>query len=208
MDIRPFNVSDLPDLYRICLLTGDSGRSAEGLLRNPDLLGHYYAAPYGLLEPQNCFMLVDPAGACGYVVGTADSAGFARRLEADWFPPLRVRLPEPPTADTSLDARLIRRIHAGYQAPGHALAYPAHLHIDLLPRAQGRGQGRRLMQHFLAHLRQQGVSGVHLGVGERNPGAIAFYERLGFACLERQHAVRWYGLRLAGAGDSVGGLPR
>jgi hypothetical protein len=38
---------------------------------------------------------------------------------------------------------------------------------------------------------------VHLGVGARNTRAMAFYERLGFACLDTPAWGRWYGMRLS-----------
>jgi ribosomal protein S18 acetylase RimI-like enzyme len=196
VDIVAFDLGFLPDLYRICLLTGDDGQDARGLYRDGDLLGHFYAAPYGVLEPASCFMLVDGDGACGYIVGTTDSVSFGQRMNLEWLPALRERLPPPEPADMLPDARMIRRIHAGYATPVWAGAYPAHLHIDLLPRAQRQGHGRRLVQRFLAHLQQQRVPGVHLGVGAANTTAIAFYEHLGFRCLEETSWGRWYGLAL------------
>ena len=42
--------------------------------------------------------------------------------------------------------------------------YPSHLHIDLLPRAQGQGHGRLLIESLLDLLRAEGSGGVHLGV--------------------------------------------
>ena len=59
VDVVAFDPSFLPDLYRICLLTGDEGKDARPLYRDGDLLGHFFAAPYGVLEPASCFMLVD-----------------------------------------------------------------------------------------------------------------------------------------------------
>jgi GNAT superfamily N-acetyltransferase len=59
-------------------------------------------------------------------------------------------------------------------------AYPAHLHIDLLPGLQGRGLGRRLIDRLRAALADRGVPAVHLGLDPANTGARAFYERLGF----------------------------
>lgn len=61
--------------------------------------------------------------------------------------------------------------------------YPAHLHINLLPRLQGRGLGRELIGVLVAELERRGIRGLHLGVDPANTGAIAFYERLGFAAL-------------------------
>lgn len=198
VQIVPVEPGHLPALLRICLLTGDSGGNAEALYRDGTLLGQYYAAPYAALEPESCFVLLDDAGApCGYVVGTRDSARFAGRMDREWLPPLRARLPPPTDDDTSADARILRLIHAPFPVPACAGTHPAHLHIDLLPQAQGRGAGRRLLNHFLDHLRRHGVRGVHLGVGARNSRAMRFYERLGFDCLETPAWGRWYGIPLA-----------
>jgi len=194
--IRPYAPADLPNLYRICLLTGDSGADASQLYRDPALLGHFYAAPYAVHEPKLTFVLTDRQGVCGYVLGCRDSHAFAAWMEAQWLPPLRQKYPLPAPDDTSKDAAMIRLIHKGYIPSRWATAYPAHLHIDLLPRAQGQGLGRQLMNAFLGRLRELRVPGVHLGVGRRNEGAVAFYERVGFELLE---AFPWgfeYGLRL------------
>ena len=50
----------------------------------------------------------------------------------------------------------------------------------ITPAAQGQGWGRRLIEQFLARLRELGVRGVHLGVGKANSGAVQFYSRVGF----------------------------
>jgi ribosomal protein S18 acetylase RimI-like enzyme len=44
----------------------------------------------------------------------------------------------------------------------------------------GRGVAHELMQHVLATARELGVTVVFLGVWERNPRAIRFYEKCGF----------------------------
>jgi GNAT superfamily N-acetyltransferase len=61
--------------------------------------------------------------------------------------------------------------------------YPAHLHIDLIGRAQGAGNGTRMMSVLLAALRERGVSGVHLEMSAVNHRAKAFYLKLGFSIL-------------------------
>ena len=60
--IRPFHPSDLPALYRICLLTGDAGGDATPLYRDPDLLGHVYLGPYPIADPGLTFVVVDELG--------------------------------------------------------------------------------------------------------------------------------------------------
>lgn len=195
--IRPYQPRDLRALYAICLKTGDSGADATPRFRDPDLLGHYYAAPYGVLAPETSFVLVDARDeACGYILGARDTAEFAARCEAEWFPALRARYPLPPPDDHSLDAQMIRVIHVGIPVDEVAREYPAHLHIDILPVAQRQGWGRRLMETFLGRLRELGAPGVHLGVSARNVNAIAFYERLGFRRLRENPHVIIYGMWL------------
>jgi len=194
--IRPYQPGDLRDLYRICLLTGDSGRDASQLYRDPDLLGHYYAAPYAVLEPDLAFVLTQGDAPCGYVLGVRDSAAFAASCEREWFPALRARYPLPEAADQSPDARIIRRIHEGHSAETDQDNYPAHLHIDLLPEAQGQGWGRKMMQTLLDRMRALGVPAVQLGVGATNTRAIGFYERVGFQLLQEYGWGRRYGMRL------------
>lgn len=63
-------------------------------------------------------------------------------------------------------------------------AYPAHLHIDLLPGWQGRGYGRALMRALLQALSDREVAAVHLCMVTANTPARAFYDRLGFHEIE------------------------
>lgn len=72
-----------------------------------------------------------------------------------------------------------------YYCPEPYAEYPAHLHIDLLERAQGKGFGRRMLEQVMDRLRQQGIPGAHLGVSLMNTPAFGFYERLGFRELVR-----------------------
>lgn len=178
--IRPYHPSDLPNLYQICLGTGDSGADGAHLYQDPHLIGHYFAAPYAVLEPDLSFVLTCDGTPVGYVLGAHDTATFGKRCETEWFPPLRARYPLPPAEDTSRDAQMIRAIHRGHDQQNEHPAYPAHLHIDILPIGQGMGWGKRLIETLLTQMRQGGVPAVHLGVGGRNTRAIGFYEHIGF----------------------------
>ena len=75
--------------------------------------------------------------------------------------------------------------HPDYFCPEPYEAYPSHLHIDLLPRAQGRGHGRRMIEQMMGMLRRRGSPGAHLGVSMLNSRAQAFYSHLGFRELAR-----------------------
>lgn len=194
--IRPYHPSDFCSLYTICLKTGDSGQDATAHYRDPELLGHLYVGPYAVAEPALCFVLTADGAPCGYVLGARDSDAFRAWCEREWFPVLRQRYPQPPPDDNSADARLVRHIHEGYQPHPALGAYPAHLHIDLLPVAQGQGWGRRMIDTLLGRLQELGAPGIHLGVGKRNRGAIQFYERVGFHRVLDADTWIAYGMKL------------
>jgi GNAT superfamily N-acetyltransferase len=194
--IRPYHPSDLVALYRVCLLTGDSGADASGCYRDPELLGHVYVGPYAVLEPDLAFVLAQDGVPCGYVLGARSSQEFYERSERDWFPVLRQRYPLPAPQDESMDAAMVRKIHSGHRVNPDLSAYPAHLHIDLLPIAQGTGWGRQIMATLLDQMRALGVPAVHLGVGARNQRAMGFYEHVGFHLIQQHPGWSAYGMWL------------
>ena len=182
--IRPYRDSDRDDVDEICILTGDAGRDARPVFRDPSVLPALYARPYTVLEPDLAFVADDGGRAVGYVLGAADTARFAERFRREWLPLVAERYPEPdgePRRDSSRDELTARALHhpENMVVPDLA-AYPAHLHIDLLPSHQGAGLGRALIATLLGALHERGVGAVHLGVATGNAGAVAFYERLSF----------------------------
>ena len=181
--IRPAAAADLEALYRICLETGDSGQDATRLYRDPKLVGHLYAAPYLALAPDSAFVIEDDEGVGAYIVGAADTLGFEARMEAEWWPALRPRYPAPTgdPAGWSLDEMRAWQIHHPRPPPKLITdPYPSHLHINLLPRLQGRGLGQALIDRWLARMREVGSRGVHLGVSPANQRALRFYRAYGF----------------------------
>lgn len=182
-------------LYRICLLTGDSGEDASPLYRDPDLLGHLYVAPYAVLEPDMCFVLTHLYQPCGYVLGTKDSKTFYQRCEEEWFPVLRQRYPYPAESDLSSNAQVIRELHRDYRGSERP-DYPAHLHIDFLSVARGKGWGRKMIDRFLDRLCELDIPAVELGVDKSNTKAIGFYEALSFVRIDEEEISFIYGLKL------------
>jgi len=177
--IRAAGLPDLPGAYRVCLQTSDDGKDGSARYRDPDLLGHVYVGSYMVGQPEFAFVISDSEGVAGYVLGASDTRAFEAWEEQHWWPLLRRQYVETP-GDTE-DEHLIRLLHAPVLAPESVVAdFEAHLHIDLLPRVQGHGHGRAMMQTLFDALRAHGVRGVHLDVGENNDNAIAFYRHLGF----------------------------
>jgi ribosomal protein S18 acetylase RimI-like enzyme len=177
--IRGYRPSDLDALYDICISTADAGADLRGRFSDDRLMGDIYAAPYVTLEPGVARILDDGEGnAVGYILGTVNTPEFVRRYEAEWLPALGGRYDND---DDPRDENLLKQLRQPQRMLLPELeAYPAHLHIDLLPEARGHGEGRALMTSFLQGLHAAGVERVHLSMAPSNTGARAFYDRLGF----------------------------
>jgi ribosomal protein S18 acetylase RimI-like enzyme len=179
--IRPYRADDRAALYDICVRTGDQGGDSRELYPDHDLLPSIFAGPYAELDPDLVFVLDDGERAVGYVLGTADTADFIHRYQREWLPDLAARYPaltEPPVTPSEFMIDLLH--HPERMFVPDLAAYPAHLHIDLLPSHQRAGHGRTLIHTFLRALNHRGVEAVHLGMVTANTAARAFYDRLGF----------------------------
>ena len=204
MNIRDFQVTDMPYLYEICLLTGDSGADATSQFSDPYILGQYYAAPYAVRDPKAVLIL---EGECkgatrpvGYILGTPDTVAYNEWFDARWRPyatALYGAIPDGCSEFETTIRRLFTKTDAGAQESGPPMAeYPGHIHIDILPEAQGSGWGRRLMDAMSQRLRDLGCPGFHLGVGKKNPGGVAFYRRYGMQELGAPAWGYYFGKRL------------
>jgi GNAT superfamily N-acetyltransferase len=185
--LRPARPDDLSALYRVCLLTGDSGKDGTAQQDDPTLLGKFFVGPYVTLEPDLAFTLEGPQGPAGYLLGALDTAAFNRRLEERWLRPLRREVRDP-----GIDPRHWRKsdwvrrlIHApGLEPPAPLAPYPSHAHIDLLPEARGRGFGSRMMRFLMTRMAARGSPGLYLSVAPDNKDGQRFYRRLGFEILD------------------------
>ncbi|MBB3399090.1 MULTISPECIES: GNAT family N-acetyltransferase [unclassified Rhizobium] len=202
--LRPVRADDLEQIYRISLVTGDAGRDASELHRDGKLIGHVYSAPYVLLSPETAFVAEDFEGVAGYIVGVFDTISFEERLERDWWPALRETYADPQGDPASWDAdqKYIAAIHHPSLVPAAIVeTFPAHIHMNLLPRLQGQGMGTGLLDRWLTNARDAGVTAVHLGASADNHGALRFWGSRGFARLEppfvdASDPTAWFGQEL------------
>jgi GNAT superfamily N-acetyltransferase len=191
--LRRARPTDSAALYDICRLTGDAGRDASAPGRDPHLLGHLYAAPYLAFAPMFAWVAEDEAGVCAYGLAAPDTGRFYQWMAQQWLPTIReCYVGEAHPAD----AALLRQLHADPILDVRLQAWPAHLHVDILPKAQGYGLGSRLMSALLGDLAGAAVPAVHLGVDRRNERALAWYGRFGFAELFREPGCVWFGRSL------------
>ena len=190
--IRRYRDSDRAAVYDVCVRTGNGGQGAVGLYSTDDLLPDIFAGPYLVLEPQHAYVVDNGDRAVGYIIGTPDTAAFVAAYRARWIPLLATRYQPPPQRPvTAEDQRLSSMFHPEQMMHPELAAHPAHLHINILPRYQGSGHGRTLMDTFLASVAAAGARSCHLGVRVANTGARAFYGRLGWQPIDVRGQEDW-----------------
>jgi ribosomal protein S18 acetylase RimI-like enzyme len=180
--VRPYRPEDREALDDICIRTAHLGQDSRPHYADPGVFPATFEAPYVHLEPELAFVLDDGHGqAVGYILGTADTPRFAEAFRTKWLPLVADRYPAADGPPGTPDEAVIQLLHHPERMVLPELAaYPAHLHIDLLPEYQGRGYGRALMRRFLRALADGGVPAVHLAMATANTPARAFYDRMGF----------------------------
>lgn len=188
--MRPFRAGDEPALADICLRTADAGADATGVLDDDRIWAEIFVLPYAARHPEFAFVVESDDGrVAGYIVGAPDTAAFETWFRDAWWPERGIWARPAQNASRQDDVLLYAYGRGGSVEP-FALAYPAHLHIDLLPELQGQGWGRRLIETLVDALRAADVRGLHLVAGSENAGAIVFYPRVGFTPLPSPEGVQ------------------
>jgi ribosomal protein S18 acetylase RimI-like enzyme len=192
--IRPYREDDRADCFDVCVRTAAVGADARGHYSSDALMGDLFFGPYVDLDPALAFVVATGQHVLGYVVATADTREFVRRYRSELLPEFARRYPlvDPASGPEAF------MISLGHDPERLLLpvvdAYPAHLHIDLLPEVQGRGLGRRLIDTERSALAARGVPAVHLSMMTANRAARAFYDRLGFVELAADENTETLGL--------------
>lgn len=187
INLRPVDMADIDSLYAISLATGDAGGDASSLYRDGRMIGHIYSAPYAHFCAESSFVAEEGRDVVGYIVGALNTRAYEERLERDWWPQLRQAYREPSGERSAWDADQQRSfmIHHPRRAPEAIIdAFPAHIHMNLLPRTQGLGVGTALLDLWLSTARSAKVRAVHLGASIANEAAVRFWQSRGFSPLQ------------------------
>jgi glycerol-1-phosphate dehydrogenase [NAD(P)+] len=188
--MRPASLSDVASCGAVCLQTGRYGEDgAADFPNDPFALSRIYTTPYIRLQPHASFALVLTDGTdavVGYCLATPNSSSFFADYERAERPALALAFPIETAPKFSARERSVHALYhtPEYAVPSAAASFPAHLHIDLLPRARGAGYGRALVNLQCAQLARAGACGVFVNLAASNKSAAAFYAALDFSYLE------------------------
>ncbi len=179
--LRSATAADLPDLLRICLQTGDSGKDATHLHKLPELVGDIYVAPYVLHQPDFAYALIADNKVVGYLLGVLDTQAFENTLAQGYWSTTKAKYVKVDSEITASDQDLLKDLaKQGFSDPTLIAKYPSHLHIDILESHQSAGYGKAMIAYLLDELKTAGSTGVHLHMSSKNDRARAFYKKFGF----------------------------
>ncbi len=170
MGIRKCTEKDRAAMQNICLETANDYWKTNDDIKEAvvEVFCNYYLDE----EADHCFVTTNEADeAVGYILCAPDYETYYKKF-TERIGKSKNEITKKVGAQSAEDPK------------DFAKDYPAHLHIDLLPCAQGHGEGRKLIETLCEHLKSIGVKGVMLDVGADNTGAIAFYKKVGFTVLQ------------------------
>lgn len=183
--VRRYERRDRDAVRHICFVTGYLGDPVDWQWRDPDSFADFFSGYYTDHEPGSAWVVDIDGEVRGYLLGCIDSgraiaptAYFAHHLlrRGLAFRPGTAGMVWRSVGDILADAPRRRLPPPRFDDP----RWPAHLHIDLLPEARGRGAGAALMRSFLDGLVELGVAGCHVETVAENTRAVAFFEAMGF----------------------------
>jgi ribosomal protein S18 acetylase RimI-like enzyme len=180
--IRPYRPEDRARVREISFLTGYMGEPVDWLWRDPESFADLLTPWYTDREPESLFVAEREGSVVGYLLGCVDSRRSAQSTRAAVRSLLRRGVPLRPGV-AGFFWRSVVDVLRDRGAPEEVLIdprWPAHLHINLLPEARGRGAGAALIRSFVERLEALGIAGLHLGTFAENANAQGFFRAQGF----------------------------
>jgi len=178
--IRNAILGDIPYLYDICARTALDGEDSRGSMSDDNKVGHYFAAPYLHFDLASCFILTINDIAVGYLLGTTDTSNYTQWLNNEWLKQIRPLYSRGSNAESEFDAFLNTVINSNAENDPRLDGFDAHFHIDILKPYQNIGWGKKLIEAFMGHCKQQKVNKLYLMVSSSHLKALSFYKHVGF----------------------------
>ena len=183
VQIRTFTELDRVPLRALFEHAGEGAPTAS-LWGHAESEAAVYLVPYLDHEPESVFVAVVDGELAGYLAGSLGTAvpSESTRMERA-IREHRLILRRGPAAFFARSLLDLASAAVRRQSTAGELddpRWPAHLHINLLPRARGTGAAAGLMELWSARLRETGTPGCYLQTLVENRRATRFFERVGF----------------------------
>jgi ribosomal protein S18 acetylase RimI-like enzyme len=198
--IRPYQTSDENAIIEITYKTGYMGEDLTGRRYCDDVRLWFmiFIFYYVHSEPEHFFVAVDTESnsVVGFICGTPDTLTQEVMFRKKMVPRIFMRLIgytiwRYPRSFMTIWGMYRHHTESTFDAEIKPIItqYPAHLHINMLPKFQGQGMGTKLIKRFETHMKGLGTKGIHLGTTNKNFKAVPFYYKMGFELLHESNIV-------------------
>ena len=193
--MRKYRSEDRGAVRKLCYDTGLMGDPIDPYFGCMDLFADYWMNYYTDYEPESAFVVEVSGKIVGYLVGCIDTSAQQKIQNNIITPQIRRKLF---TFGYQIDRRFfwfvcryLRSMWRGEFVEESIKGYPAHLHMNLAEGYRNGGLGSILLTEYFEYLRQNNVSGLHLGTSTGNKLAVPFYKKWGFQ-LVSTHPLTMY----------------
>lgn len=201
-EIRHPEPADHKDLLQILYDTGYYGETLKGhrIFEDKALWGYMWLDYYLNYQRDNCFVAYDQKQkkVAGYIIGVCDSQAYQYDFVKNMVPKIQRRMKwitswrHPSTYKTARKFTHFFDLKQ-FDQDSWEVKYPGHLHMNVAAGYQGHGLGSQLITRFEERMKEQGVTGVHLGTTARNQKAVPFYKKHGYKVVFTGTS-RWMGI--------------
>ena len=187
---RPAEPRDERRLGEIAFATGYFGDPATRHFPDPALFADLWVRPY-LTNLKTSFVVEIGGEVQGYLLGAPDPTTYRRAVTATVLRQVALRLLRGRYTQPWPGLRYLLRaaLHPGPHADWGM--FPAHLHLNLMPGARGRGLSSPLLELHLQRLTELGIPGVQLSTTLENAVALRVYRRHGFVVWGARRTALW-----------------
>ncbi len=188
--IRVITAADIRAISALCLATAAMGEDAAPLHTDPDLPGLVWAVPYAPGRPPPASSRKSDGMPAGFIVACPDTRAFEAALEVKLVAQTLPRIFSRTQGHAGRPRPHRPHPRAAHRStPDIVATHPAHLHINLLPQARGRGIGTALLNACLASLDS---GAIHAAIHIENDAAHRFFTAAGFIPIGPPRGVARY----------------
>jgi len=167
INIRKFEIRDREAVRRIFYDTALIGEPASEFIDGGEVFSDALTAYFTDYEPQSCFVAESGQEVVGCLMGAKDKVVAEKIFNAKIVPRLFYQAFKDGLVFKKKNIIFLLRclwdtLRGRLIAPDFTREYPATLHINVRKGFRGKDIGGALIQGYLAYLRQEKVSGVHL----------------------------------------------
>lgn len=190
MIIRPFEKKDKEELRSIACETAFLELPYHLFVPHKDILADALTLYFTDYEPESCFVGEEGGKIIGYIIGTKNIKKMNSVFNLKILPALLKKILFTgilfhKQTFIFLWHLFLSAFKGEFFAPDFSRQYPALLHINIDKIFRQQKNGEALIKHFTCFLKENNISGVHLGTMSEK--AKDFFQKNGFMVLFQGH---------------------